>query len=118
MNHIPFITNATKPRTERRVRNKYYVLVRITLARLLLWVRYSPYLVCMNNSLFQALFGCTHRKTTFPLTPVRRGATTALPVGEPRGQTYIACLECGKELLYNWESMRRIKSSPIAGPVQ
>jgi hypothetical protein len=48
------------------------------------------------------LFGCQHRRTTFPLTPKRRsGATAASRFG-----TYVACLDCGEELAYDWQEMR------------
>jgi hypothetical protein len=57
----------------------------------------------MDNSLLQAVFGCAHRKTTFPLTPIRRGGIAARSNTEPKAQTYIACLDCGKELPYDWE---------------
>jgi hypothetical protein len=45
------------------------------------------------------LFGCSHDRTTFPLT--RRVARS----GERR-QTYVACLDCGREFPYNWQEMR------------
>jgi hypothetical protein len=70
----------------------------------------------MNNFLFQVLFGCAHRKTTFPQTPVRRARNVAAQT-ESKGQTYIACLNCGKELPYDWERMRRVRSSRLANPV-
>jgi hypothetical protein len=69
----------------------------------------------MHNSLLQALFGCLHRKTTFPLTPIRRSKNASLP--ESRSQTYIACLECGKELPYDWENMQRVKTARLARPI-
>ena len=60
----------------------------------------------MHNPLLQALFGCLHRKTTFPLTPIRRGRSAFSPATESKAQTYIACLDCGKEFGYNWAEMR------------
>jgi hypothetical protein len=39
----------------------------------------------MDHSLFQTLFGCAHRRTTFPLTPIRRGRIAAQPNGESKG---------------------------------
>jgi hypothetical protein len=56
----------------------------------------------MINSLLNALFGCSHQRTTFPITPARRA-------------TYVACLDCGKEFDYNWKEMRRIDraASPV-----
>jgi hypothetical protein len=72
----------------------------------------------MDNSLFQALFGCAHPKTTFPLTPIRRGRIAAHSNTESKAQTYIACLDCGKELPYDWNRMREIKNSGLARPIQ
>jgi hypothetical protein len=44
-------------------------------------------------------FGCSHRKTTFPMTvPAKAGA------GELK--TYVTCLNCGRDLAYNWNTMR------------
>jgi hypothetical protein len=47
--------------------------------------------------LFDLLFGCPHRRLSRPLT-------TADP-GGPR-QTYVVCLDCGKRLAYDLETMR------------
>ena len=57
----------------------------------------------MFDALLNALFGCTHDRTTFPLTPSRGRS------GSPRTQrlgTYVACLDCGREFRYNWSEMR------------
>ena len=62
----------------------------------------------MGGSLFEALFGCTHSRTTFPLTPLPHSRKMEVVPSEPR--TYVACLECGKELPYDWQTMRRIKT--------
>jgi hypothetical protein len=56
----------------------------------------------MFQTLFNALFSCSHQRTTFPLTPGRR---TAAPSANRLG-TYVVCLDCGKEFAYDWESMR------------
>ena len=55
----------------------------------------------MMNSLLNVLFGCSHRRTTFPFTPVRK-------VGKSNGRngTYVVCLDCGKEFDYDWQEMR------------
>jgi len=47
----------------------------------------------MLRSFFDLLLGCSHQRTTFPLTPRRSG-------------TYVVCLDCGKEFAYNWKEMR------------
>lgn len=59
----------------------------------------------MLQSLIDTLFGCSHQRTTFPLTPARRTAGSALS-GTLRNGTYVTCLDCGKEFAYDWKSMR------------
>ena len=59
----------------------------------------------MFQSVLNTLFSCSHRRTTFPLTPTRKGAGFAAH-GTLRNGTYIVCLDCGKEFAYNWEEMR------------
>ena len=54
----------------------------------------------MLNSILEALFGCAHRTTTFPLTPKRKR------------DTYIVCLDCGKEFPYDWQQMRVVARKP------
>ena len=58
----------------------------------------------MLQSLFNSIFGCSHQRTTFPLTPAR-GQVTPAPVANRNG-TYVVCLDCGKEFAYNWDEMR------------
>ncbi len=58
----------------------------------------------MFQSLLNTLFGCTHQRTTFPLTPSRK---SGYPVpGATRNGTYVVCLDCGKEFSYDWNMMR------------
>jgi hypothetical protein len=58
----------------------------------------------MLHALLTALFGCTHGKTTFPLTP---GSTIDSPRrGSGLNGPYVVCLDCGKEFRYNWSEMR------------
>jgi hypothetical protein len=67
----------------------------------------------MLNSLFGSLFGCSHKRTTFPLTPGR------LAAGHARNETYVACLDCGKEFSYDWKNMQlgeQMPASPRATP--
>ena len=59
----------------------------------------------MLQSFFNTLFGCSHQRTTFPLTPARRNAGATIP-GAVRGGTYVTCLDCGKEFAYDWKAMR------------
>jgi len=62
----------------------------------------------MLQSLMNTLFGCSHRRTTFPMTPMRKSG--GFSVGTlPRNETYIVCLDCGKELPYDWDEMHVAK---------
>ena len=58
----------------------------------------------MLGSLFDLVFSCKHRRTTFPFTPVKR--RTAGTQGEFPAETYVVCLDCGKQFAYDWEKMR------------
>ena len=61
------------------------------------------------NWFLEFFFGCSHRRTTFPMNVKRRGA-------------YIVCLNCGKEFAYSWNEMRiQERSSKVghmAAPVE
>jgi hypothetical protein len=57
----------------------------------------------MFSSLLNAMFGCSHRRTTFPITPARR---TPLPGESARRGTYVVCLDCGREFDYDWKDMK------------
>ncbi|HVP10458.1 MAG TPA: hypothetical protein VMV94_04625 [Phycisphaerae bacterium] len=59
----------------------------------------------MISVLADLLFRCPHRRLTRPITPVSKP-------GEPGGETYVVCLECGKQFYYDWEKMR------LGGPVE
>ena len=60
--------------------------------------------LALLGSLFDLLFSCKHRRTTFPFTPVRR--KTAGTQGEFPAETYVVCLDCGKQFAYDWEKMQ------------
>ena len=57
----------------------------------------------MLEAMLNALFGCTHSRVTFPLTPGRRLKPAA---GAHRHGTYVVCLDCGQEFSYDWAEMR------------
>jgi hypothetical protein len=59
----------------------------------------------MLQALVNSLFGCSHRRTTFPLTPLRKTGGFQAPNATRLG-TYVTCLDCGKELAYDWTEMR------------
>ena len=53
----------------------------------------------MIDTLLNLLFRCAHRRLTSPLTPVSKK-------GVPRGDTYVVCLDCGKQFDYDLKEMR------------
>ena len=55
------------------------------------------------SALLDWLFGCRHKDYTFPRT-VRR-AEVRSKAASITG-TYVVCLECGKEMAYDWQRMR------------
>ncbi len=52
-------------------------------------------------NLIDRLFGCPHRKTTFPMTIARNSANA-----QHSQTTYIVCLDCGEEFSYDWNQMK------------
>lgn len=54
----------------------------------------------MFSRLMDAMFGCWHSHYSFPIT-VRAGSRRGARIG-----TYVVCLDCGKELPYDWQQMR------------
>jgi len=54
-------------------------------------------------SLFDLVFGCSHKRHSFPLTT--RGARRRTPAAAVTG-TYVVCLDCGKEFPYDWQQMK------------
>ena len=61
----------------------------------------------MISNLIDSLFGCAHKRITFPITikPSHQRAKSAVPTG-----TYVVCLDCGKEFAYDWQEMTVITS--------
>lgn len=60
----------------------------------------------MMDSILNGLFGCSHKRTTFPLTPARKVAGYSANPSATRHGTYVVCLDCGKEFGYDWKEMR------------
>jgi hypothetical protein len=61
-------------------------------------------------SLFNLVFGCWHKRCSFPLTVrgmLRRSAAAASVTG-----TYVVCLNCGREFPYDWSQMKMLASKP------
>ena len=59
----------------------------------------------MIAELLDVFFGCWHTHYSFPIT-VRSGSRTRrIPAAFLTG-TYVVCLDCGKELPYDWKEMK------------
>jgi len=59
----------------------------------------------MIDSVLNLLLRCPHKRITRPITPVSKA-------GVPHGETYVVCLDCGKQFSYDLEKMH------IGKPVQ
>ncbi len=56
----------------------------------------------MISNLIDSLFGCSHKRITFPITIKHaQHAKTEAPAG-----TYVVCLDCGGEFDYDWKLMK------------
>jgi hypothetical protein len=67
----------------------------------------------MLANVVNVLFGCWHRKYSFPIT-AKKGSTNCSPAASVTG-TYVVCLDCGKEFPYDWERMKILSpNSPHA----
>lgn len=53
----------------------------------------------MLDTVLNLLFRCPHRRITRPITPV-------IKTGQGRGETYVVCLDCGKQFGYDAKEMR------------
>jgi len=63
----------------------------------------------MLAKLLDALFGCRHTHYTFPIS-ARSGIRRSQAY--PFTGMYVACLNCGRELPYDWNEMRVISRIP------
>ena len=60
----------------------------------------------MLARLLDSVFGCPHSRCTFLRTVQAGRKTAAFLTG-----TYIVCLDCGKEIAYDWDNMTVIDSA-------
>jgi hypothetical protein len=60
----------------------------------------------MIENVFNALFGCRHKRVTRPITPVHKPGTQS-------GDSYVACLECGRRFHYDVTAMRVGAALPV-----
>lgn len=73
----------------------------------------------MLDAVLNSLFGCGHRRTSFPLTPSRRNSLAGSNFsGQKRNGTYVVCLDCGKEFDYNWKEMRIGDAVRVGAPAR
>jgi DNA-directed RNA polymerase subunit RPC12/RpoP len=61
----------------------------------------------MIDTVLNLLFRCPHRRLTRPVTPVGKA-------GMPHGETYVVCLDCGKQFAYDTNEMRIGKPIPLS----
>lgn len=60
-------------------------------------------------SVFDVLFGCSHKRCSFPMTvrgKLRRSAAASVT------GTYVVCLDCGHEFPYDWNEMKLVEVHP------
>jgi hypothetical protein len=60
------------------------------------------------NAVANWLYGCRHRRTTFPITLQRDADRNGQHTKQ--AETYRVCLECGHHLAYDWDAMRLTRS--------
>jgi hypothetical protein len=53
----------------------------------------------MIDSIMNLLFRCPHQRLTRPIAPVTKAGT-------PHSQSYVVCLDCGKQFEYDTNQMR------------
>jgi hypothetical protein len=65
----------------------------------------------MIAKLVDAFFGCWHTRYSFPITIRSRSRNSSRPsAAASLTGTYVVCLDCGKELPYDWQEMKVIGS--------
>jgi hypothetical protein len=57
----------------------------------------------MIDSVLNLLFRCPHRRLTRPVAPITKA-------GQPHSQSYVVCLDCGKQFEYDMNEMRMGKA--------
>jgi hypothetical protein len=53
----------------------------------------------MIDTVLNLLFRCSHRRLTRPMAPITKS-------GQPHSQSYVVCLDCGKQFEYDLNEMR------------
>jgi len=60
------------------------------------------------------IFDCRHKRMTRPITPVNKTNTA-------EAATYVVCLDCGRQFVYDLQAMRvgpRLAASPASGVLE
>jgi hypothetical protein len=60
----------------------------------------------------EILFGCRHGNYSFPIT-LKPGRSRPIAV---RTGTYVVCLDCGRELPYDWSRMKVVAEGRRGSP--
>jgi hypothetical protein len=63
--------------------------------------------------LFDAMFGCSHKRCSFPIT--LRGNQRRSEAASETG-TYVVCLDCGQEFAYDWNKMKLVDGQRAESP--
>ena len=64
-------------------------------------------------SLFDLMFGCTHKHCGFPITV--QGTLRRTVAASVTG-TYVVCLDCGTEFAYDWNEMKIVRPQRANAP--
>jgi hypothetical protein len=67
--------------------------------------------VGIRQKLVLNIFDCRHKRMTRPMTPINK-------TNAPEGATYVVCLDCGRQFVYDLKTMRvgaRVPASPATG---
>jgi len=67
----------------------------------------------MFARILESLFGCMHRRYSFPITMKNSARSRAASLTG----TYVVCLDCGKEMSYDWDEMRIVNPGSERAPV-
>lgn len=67
----------------------------------------------MFAQVVNAFFGCWHQRYSFPIT-IKKGKRNSASF---QTGTYVVCLDCGKELPYDWKEMRVVSAHRERTPV-
>jgi DNA-directed RNA polymerase subunit RPC12/RpoP len=61
----------------------------------------------MIDNLLNLLFRCSHRRLTRPVAPITKP-------GQPHSQSYVVCLDCGRQFEYDVSQMKMGKAIDLS----